>query len=526
MFVNSVINGLRFGFWPPDESQWTPDPKWDKDNYPSNDPRDPAALRAYADKEIANGHWSQPLTTLFPYMTTSPMFVVWQGDDDKARVIMDHTGSGLNDGISAEQAKIKYDDMHPFALSMRYAKLRHPNERLVCFKSDVKGAFLNLPAHPIWQLRQVVKVESVMHIVRCLILGSRPSPRLWCSVSGLINWIAVRKLRILSLHVFMDDFFGWDRASDTLLYRGLRRPRAQVSLLILWEFINCPNDDSKQIHGEILTIIGFEVAINEGSISLSSKSRRDITERVQNFLDHIGRNPPLHEWQKLVGHLNWLLNVLPLVRPALSEMYRKMGGKSHRFAPVTRNATIEGDLRWLLEVLPRAIGIRFVGDGFWDEGDADAIIYTDASGTVGLSFVYANNGFYYPLRLDNDPSKRPDIFFLELVAILSSLHHVASLPNPPRRILVFTDSLDSVQSYNSLRSSTSMHNGPILGIAKIILETGIDVRISHVAGKKNVAADLLSRLMISQFQAQFPSHKVRRFEPSRALLPAKWGGVF
>ena len=39
-------------------------------------------------------------------MKISPLFVVWQGEHlTKARIIMDHKGSGLNDGIPRESAK-------------------------------------------------------------------------------------------------------------------------------------------------------------------------------------------------------------------------------------------------------------------------------------------------------------------------------------------------------------------------------------------------------------------------------------
>ncbi|KAJ7150094.1 hypothetical protein C8R43DRAFT_838613, partial [Mycena crocata] len=176
---------------------------------------------------------------------------------DKPRVVTDHASSGLNDGIPKEAGKVKYDDMRPFGQCMRDARMQNPGCRLVLYKDDVAKAFLNLPAHPIWQLRQVVIVDGVFHIVRRL-------------------------------------------------------------LLILWEAIGCPFEDEKQMHGTILKIIGFEVDINLGSISLTPSSITDIVEKIRIFLSHPGRNPILRDWQRLGGHLNWLLNVLPWGRPALS----------------------------------------------------------------------------------------------------------------------------------------------------------------------------------------------------------------
>ena len=73
------------------------------------------------------------------------------------------------------------------------------------------------------------------------------------------------------------------------------------------------------------------------------------------------------------------------------------------------------------------------------------------------------------------PSLKIDIFFLEMVAIMSAIHHVAMFPSPPRCLLIHTDSLDSVAIFNSLRVYEALHNGPLMAIAGIIIESGIDL---------------------------------------------------
>ena len=64
------------------------------------------------------------------------------------------------------------------------------------------------------------------------------------------------------------------------------------------------------------------------------------------------------------------------------------------------------------------------------------------------------------------------------------VHHLASLPTPPRCSLVFTDSLDSVAVFNSLAASQTLHNGVLLAVARVILESSIDLRVQHVIGKE------------------------------------------
>jgi hypothetical protein len=205
LFVRSVMNGLRYGFWPCDDGEWKIELEEVIGNYSTEEP-DLEAIRAFRDREQAMGRWSSELPELLPGMKTSPMFVVWQSE--KPRVVTDHSSSGINDHIPRADAKVRYDNMHDFGYCLRNARRIHSGRQLVLFKDDVASAFLNLPAHPIWQLRQVVSVDGKLYIVRRFVFGNRASPRIWCAVSGLLCWIAVRKLNIVDLHVYMDDFFG------------------------------------------------------------------------------------------------------------------------------------------------------------------------------------------------------------------------------------------------------------------------------------------------------------------------------
>ena len=517
-FVRSVMKGLREGFWPFDEGEWKIELEEVSPEYESS-PEDAEAIRAFHDQEVAAGRWSDSLdnTALLPGMKISPQFVVWQ--NEKPRVVTDHSRSGINEGIPQSEGKVKYDDMRTFGQTLHNARSNNPGKRLVTFKSDVASAFLNLPAHPIFQLRQVVKIEGKLFIVRRLVFGNRASPRCWCAVSGLLCWLGIRKLGISGLHVYMDDYFGWDYADNLVWYHGKLRPRRQVQFLLLWESISCLFEDCKQEHGEVLKIIGFWVDINLGSISLSPSAVSDVITKIDLFLATPDRSPSLRAWQRLAGHLNWMLNVLPWGQPALTEMYHKISGKawSHRGIPI--NAAVIGDLMWLKNIIPLAIGIRFTDSGLWSDDNADMVMWTDASLRNALAFVYSNKGFLYPIK-PPPTDKKVNIFVFELLAIASAVHHAGSLTRPPHHLLIWTDSLDSVAVLNSLHTAESLHNAPLLVIADIILHTGMDLRVRFIEGKSNVHADMLSRLLIDEYLSKFSADRVKRFTPPRELLPA------
>ncbi|KDQ59561.1 hypothetical protein JAAARDRAFT_205592 [Jaapia argillacea MUCL 33604] len=224
LFVQSVIHGLRHGFYPFDDGEWKVELDDPSDNFSVSED-DLAAIRAYRDQEVAAGHWSGPIGKLLPGMKISPMFVNWR--NDKPRIITDHSASGLNDGIPIQDGKVRYDDMRDFGACLHHARKENPDVPLVLFKSDVASAFLNLLAHPLWQLRQVVMVDGALQIVHQLVFGNRASPRIWCAVSGLLCWLGVRKLKIYGLHIYMDDFFGWDYAGNFIWFHGSYRPGGQ-----------------------------------------------------------------------------------------------------------------------------------------------------------------------------------------------------------------------------------------------------------------------------------------------------------
>ncbi|CAA7265008.1 unnamed protein product [Cyclocybe aegerita] len=455
-FVDSVIRGLREGFWPFEDGDWDKDATEPLSNFAS-EVEDLDAIRAFRDKELAAERWSDPLpiTDLLPGMMSSPMFVAWQ--KEKPRVITDHSASGLNDGIPRTEAKVHYDDMRTFGQILFNARLK--------------------------------------------------------------------KLGIEGLLVYMDDFYGWDFADNLIKFRGRRRPRRQVLLLTFWEAIGCPYEDRKQEDGDCLKIIGFWVDPNRGSISLPPDSVDTIVTHITSFLAHPKCSPILHDWQRLGGHLNWLFNVLPCGRPALSGLFRKIRGKTHSSSPVFLNRTVCKELTWLAGVIRHAIGVHFVDSLNWTDDKADIVLWMDASLRLALSFYYSGNGFVYQLQ-PPPPGTAIDIFFLELIAIMSAIFHVASFKSPPRRILLFTDSLDAVGLLNLLAASEDQHNAPLLGIAEVILTSGVDLRVRHIPGKDNIRADMLSRLLLEDFHRRFPADRVQLFDPPRVLLPACWRECF
>jgi len=153
--------------------------------------------------------------------------------------------------------------------------------------------------------------------------------------------------------------------------------------------------------------------------------------------------------------------------------------------------------------------------------------HSDLSTPLAFAFTYNNEGFVYQIHSQTPNTEKVDIFFLKLLAILSTIHYVASnFPHPPSHLLIFTDNLDSVGVFNSLSASQLMHNGVILSVTQVILCSGIDLCVWHIEGKQNIKADLLSHLLFHEFHQKFPPIHICLFDPPCDLLLVQWRKSF
>jgi hypothetical protein len=103
--------------------------------------------------------------------------------------------------------------------------------------------------------------------------------------------------------------------------------------------------------------------------------------------------------------------------------------------------------------------------------------------------------------------------------VLCALAWAASLDSPPRRLSIYTDNLNSVQIFNSLKA-LGPYNDILLVLARILLQSRIDLRGFHVAGELNVIANALSRGLLDIACSHAPGLRIFRLQPPRVALGA------
>jgi hypothetical protein len=524
--VESLCIGFEKGFWPyADTSVSRPAGKVPSRSIQLSD-KVREFLRQQRDAEIKVRRYSEAFTPLLPGMVSQPIFAIPKPGTDNLRLINDHSAGNksLNSLIPAEGGFMQLDSLQDLGLLIRQEMRRLGGQKpALLFKSDVSEAYRRLPVHPHWQVRQATEVDGVFHVDRCAVFGNRASGRIWCLFFGVITWIAIHVYAITGLLAYVDDTFSFDFDGRLYLYEGPDYsklvPRKQRQLLRLWDLVGIKHSERKQEYGRKLTIIGFTVDLDTMTISMAADKRRELVSALQLFTTPPRQLHPLRTWLRLLGWANWALNVFPLLRPALNSSWEKTRGKSQMDAGIWLNAAVVADLRWFANWIERLDGVHVLGDEMWSVRDADMQIWCDASNYgLGFTAIWPNVGYFFQ-RDDNPKEAQAHTFFFEELCVLSAILWAALQPVPPRRLAVYTDSMNTQATFNSLRAY-GRYNVLLMLAIDTLLESKIDLRVFHIAGETNTVADAISRGQFHLARQLQPGIVIRSFLPPQDALGA------
>jgi hypothetical protein len=199
-FVQSVLAGLREGFWPWAETPDDYPETFDATQHPPKNETERVFLIDQRDVEIKAARFSKPFgSELLPGMNTVPVHSVPKPQSDMLRLVVDHSAGpfSLNSMIDRQNiAGVKLDGIRTLGDSIRAHHSSGSADRLVIWKSDVAAAYRQMPMHPLWQIKQVVRIDNQLCVDRCNNFGGRGSQKIWASFASLVLWIAVYKFHI------------------------------------------------------------------------------------------------------------------------------------------------------------------------------------------------------------------------------------------------------------------------------------------------------------------------------------------
>ena len=288
----------------------------------------------------------------------------------------------------------------------------------------------------------------------------------------------------------------------------------QFLLLTLWDELGIPHKPAKRVSGFPLTIIGINIDANKMTLSLPDSAKEQLTAELRFW----SAKPPkgssgsfkLKHWQCLAGWFNWVLNVYPLLRPALNNLYAKIAGKQQKDQRIYINNAIRDDLKWALTHLESSEGVHLFKSFSWSPSIADFVIYCDAC-PEGLGFWYPHSKeAYYGPTLVSVPTNA--IFYFESLAVLSALVNVQRKAARGSKILIYTDNLNTIDMFRSLRCLPP-YNRLLKRTVDILLQHDYSLRVLHVPGEQNTIADALSRVQFSVAFNLVPDLHFTTFNP-------------
>jgi hypothetical protein len=208
--------------------------------------------------------------------------------------------------------------------------------------------------------------------------------------------------------------------------------------------------------------------------------------------------------------MNWSFNVFPMIRPALNNIYPKIAGKDKPLMKIWVNNDVRADLNWAIDHLRESLGIRLLSSVSWDAEDADETVFCDAC-MQGLAFWYPNRrqGFYSMVPIS---PAREIIFFYEALAVTSAIDDLRQKGTTYSKIIIYTDSMNTVDIFNSLRCQSEFN--PLLRFCiDIFLRKQLNVRVLHIPGEKNEVADAISRHDFTKASKLAPGLQIFEFQP-------------
>lgn len=168
------------------------------------------------------------------------------------------------------------------------------------------------------------------------------------------------------------------------------------------------------------------------------------------------------------------------------------------------------DLSWVAGVLEDSDGLVMMDSLEWPLADAEMTIYGDAL-MMGMGFWCADTGEAFCADLPHESPLRT-IYYFEALTAASSLAWAAGLPHPPKRLVIYSDSLNTVDTFSSFKAGEG-YNDLVLFAARILILSKISLCVVHIPGVKNVVADALSRGLFRQAQELIPGLQLSVFQP-------------
>ena len=407
----------------------------------------------------------------------------------KWRLIVDLShpqGSSINDAIPKELCSLTYITVDT---AIKYILTLGPGTLLA--KLDIKNAFCFLPIHPADRHLLALHWNNNLYIDTCLPFGLRSAPKLFNILADLLTWMLIRE-GVSSVIHYLDDFLtmGPDRSN-----------KCQENLAIIQKLcsdLGVPLAQEK-LEGptHCLTFLGIEIDTRLLLARLPNDKLTRIKSELSQWLKK--RRATKRQILSLVGLLQHASKVVVHGRTFTARMYSRATGIKKLDYFTKLDKPFRSDLYWWHTFISTWNGRSFL-NMISQQVPTDCRIYTDASRSWGCGGFFRDKWFQYAWTAE---WLEINIMTKELLPIVISCA-VWGPTLQQKSLEVQCDNTGAVSAINkgSSKDKTAMHLLRCLWFFAALFQ--IRIIATHIPGIDNVAADMLSRNLLSEFQEAYP----------------------
>jgi hypothetical protein len=173
----------------------------------------------------------------------------------------------------------------------------------------------------------------------------------------------------------------------------------------------------------------------------------------------------------------------------LSNVYKKISGKTESYMKIFVNKGVILDLSWFVSKIEKLDGIYLFENIDWPAEEADITVSGDAC-LLGLGYYLEDSCEGFQCFLPSSCLK-DTIFYFEALVVVSIVEAVTQLSNVPSKLLVFSDNKNTVDIFHSLHCKLP-YNNLLKFTVTLLLQHNISLRVVHILGVDNTVADSLS----------------------------------
>ena len=443
----------------------------------------PQDIEVYLDNEVAYNAMYGPFTEKPIHMHISPLMTREKPGSDNRRTIVDLSwphGSSVNHGVEKNRYLQAYYHLSYPSVDHIVDYLKRLGPGALIYKVDISRAFRHLRIDP-GDLDLLGLHHKSYYLDGSLAFGFRHGSFFFQKCSDAIRYI-MKKFGYPNLLNYIDDLIYIGLPSNiTASYEFLLRLLHELGLDISQNKLVAPST-SVVCLGILVDSVNRTISIPEGKLA-------EIVKLCNTWVDKTSCTKS--QLQSLLGSL---LYITKCVRPArffLNRMLQVLRD-NHSNGHIRLTEDFAKDLNWFNTFLCSYNGVTF-----YDNKPVQAVIELDASFT-GLGAVFQNMIYALPLPQDH---LNYNIAQLEMLNIMVALK-VWGYTWQNMRIEIKCDNLAVVQVLQEGKARDPLLATIARNIWMLTSVFNIHLSVSHIAGKNNATADLLSRWWVTENRDQ------------------------